>query len=163
LRIRQVVNPRAPFPHPDTSSLFHREQGAWEETEESLKETFVDDFTKLDVRRDVASDTFVISRPPRGEKGGLRVLHLPKGEDVGEEETVLAFEQAVLAALSAESAAAADSDHPAGRPGRLVAATGTGNGGGGSRPIIDAAFWTDLDGVFATVYSQTFEALAQSA
>lgn len=94
--------------------------------------------------------TLVISRPPPGEKGGVRTLHLPKrDEDEGEEETVLAFEQAVLAALSESESA----DHL--RGGQLVA-------GGSDRPIVDAAFWTDLDGVFATVYSQTFEALAQS-
>ena len=134
------------------------EQGAWEETEERLKEIFVDDFSKLDVRRDVASETLVISRPPPGQKkpqkgDGVRALHLPKrNEDElegEEEETVLAFEQAVLAALSAES----ESESSDRRIGQL--------GGGGGRPI-DAVFWADLDGVFETVYSQTFEALVQS-
>jgi len=78
----------------------------------------------------------------------VRALNLPKNDhdDVDEEnrETVLAFEQAVLAALP--------ESEPESDRGPLAAG-----------PIIDAAaFWVNLDGVFATVYSQTFEALVQS-
>jgi hypothetical protein len=78
--------------------LFLRAQHAWAETQHHLKEMFVDDFTKLDVRRDDGSDTIVISRPLPGQPGGVRELHIPGRDE--DKDTVLAFEQAVLAALS---------------------------------------------------------------
>ena len=99
----------------------------------------MDDFSKLDVRRDVGSDTLVVSRPLPGQKGGVRTLNLYKGSSVEEEneETMLAFEQAVLAALPEEARSQI---------------TGP----------FDAAFLANLDGVFAAVFSQTFEPLVQS-
>ncbi len=105
-------------------------QGAWAATEEHLKRAFVDDFAKLDVRRDDGSDTFVISRPPPGRVVGVRDLHLPETDE--DKEAVLGFEQAVLAALP---------DH------HLL------NG------PIGVAFWNSLDALFTKVYTQTFEAL----
>jgi hypothetical protein len=132
---RNLLIPTSLFP---SDTRIFTEQGAWEETEERLKEIFVDDFSKLDVRRDVGSDTLVVSRPLPGQKGGVRTLNLYKGSvDEENEETVLAFEQAILAALPEE-----------------VRSQVTGP--------IGAAFLANLDGVFATVFSQTFEPLVQS-
>jgi hypothetical protein len=68
----------------------------------------------------------------------VRTLNLYKGSvDEENEETVLAFEQAILAALAEEDRSQI---------------TGP----------IDAAFLVNLDGMFATVFSQTFEPLIQS-
>ncbi|KAI9449271.1 hypothetical protein BJY52DRAFT_1227856 [Lactarius psammicola] len=105
--------------------------GAWAATEKHLKRVFVDDFAKLDVRRDDGSDTFVISRPAPGRVVGVRDLHLLERDE--DKEAVLGFEQAVLAALPNQQLL----DGP-----------------------IDAGFWDRLDGLFAKVYTQTFEALA---
>ncbi|KAH9023812.1 hypothetical protein EDB84DRAFT_1508130 [Lactarius hengduanensis] len=115
---------------PDTETYIEA-PGAWMATEEHLKRVFVDNFEKLDVSRDDGSDTFVISRPPPGRTVGVRDLHLPQTD--GDKEAVLGFEQAVLAAMP---------EH------QLL------NG------PIDAAFWNNLDALFAKVYTQTFEALA---
>ena len=67
----------------------------------------------------------------------MRTLNLYKGSvdsDEENEETVLAFEQAVLAALPQE-----DPSH-----------------------VTGATFLVNLDGVFAAVFNQTFEPLVQS-
>jgi len=123
--------------------------GAWEDTEERLSKVFVDDFSKLDVRRDIASDTLIISRPPPCQKGGVRALNLPKNNLTVEEENremVLAFEQAVLARLADSESESESSDR----------------GPPAAGPVEAAAFWVNLNGVFATVYSQTFEPLVQS-
>jgi hypothetical protein len=113
-------------------------QHAWAETEAHLKEVFVDDFTKLDVRRNDGSDTIVISRPLPGQVRGVRDLHvLERDED---KDAVLVFEQAVLAALSESNCGLRD---------------------GPLAMDDDSAFWVDLDDVFGTVYSQTFEGLVK--
>lgn len=114
---------------------FLRAQNAWAETQQHLKEIFVDDFTKLDVRRDDGSDTIVISRPLPGQPGGVRELHIPERDE--DKDTVLVFEQAVLAALS-------ESD------------LGTGPLGHD-----DTAFWADIEEVLGTV-SQTLENLTRA-
>ena len=105
-------------------------QGAWEETEEHLTRVFVDDFAKLDVRRDDGLDTFVISRPLSGQVGGVRDLHLPETDE--DKEMVLAFEQAVFAAMP-------EHQLPNGP--------------------IDANFWDSLDALFLKVHAQDFEDL----
>ena len=120
--------------------LFPPGKHAWGETEEHLKEVFVDDFTKLDVRRDDGSDTIVISRPLPGQPGGVRELHIPEGDE--DQGAVLVFEQAVLAALSESDPTRGLLDGPLEND--------------------DTAFWNSLDDVFATVYSQTFENLVRA-
>lgn len=115
---------------PDTETYIEA-PGAWAATEEHLKRVFVDDFAKLDVRRDDGSDTFVIARPPPGRAVGVRDLRLQEMDE--DKEAVLGFEQAVLAAMPDQ---------------QLL------NG------PIDAAFWNNLDALFAKVYTQTIEALA---
>jgi len=84
----------------------------------------------------------------------VRTLNLPKNNLSAEEENrerVLAFEQAVLGLLAEQpdwESIARD------RAGPLPVGAG---------PVDAAApFWVNLDGVFATVYSQTFEPLVQS-
>ncbi|KAI9507062.1 hypothetical protein F5148DRAFT_1285672 [Russula earlei] len=129
--------------HPETQIAIHmtvtdveayiEAPGAWNETEERLKEAFVDDFTGLDVRRDDGSGTFVVSRPPRGQTGGIRDLHLPESDE--DKEAILAFEQAILATLS---------------------------GRGPFAEPTDAAFWAHLEDVFATAYFQTIEPLVRA-
>ncbi|KAH8991421.1 hypothetical protein EDB86DRAFT_3079838 [Lactarius hatsudake] len=48
--------------------------GAWMATEGHLKRVLIDDFEKLDVRRNDGSDTLVISRPPPGRAAVLAAL-----------------------------------------------------------------------------------------
>ncbi|KAF8264540.1 hypothetical protein EI94DRAFT_1805702 [Lactarius quietus] len=113
------------------TEIYIEAPGAWVATEEYLKRAFVDDFAKLDVRRDDGSDTFIISRPLPGRVVGIRDLHLPETDE--DKEMVLGFEQAVLAALP---------DHQL------------------SNGPIDAAFWDSLDALFTKVYTEAFEGLA---
>lgn len=83
------------------------------------------------MRRDDGLDTFVISRPPPGQVGGVRDLYLPETDE--DKEMVLGFEQAVLAAMS-------EHQLPNGP--------------------IDAKFWDSLDDLFLKVYAQDFEGIA---